>query len=284
MPFQEAATPRQAPADRQVISVLLVDDQRFVGAAVERLLAGEQDIALHCCYNAVDAMARANEIGPTVILQDLVLPDIDGFTLVRMFRANPSTAGTPIIVLSGNDDSDTRARALAEGAADYLVKLPARSDLVSCIRRHATAGGARSPEDGTAASARAIAAPGQAANETLDRRVIAEFRLANTPGAPDFAVTLIDEFIKEAAAQLELLRDARLRQDGAALKATAHSLKGSSLTMGARRLATLCSQMETHADRHPGGGVTSALMTELDQEFVKVRNALEAERQGASEL
>jgi DNA-binding response OmpR family regulator len=284
MSYQEAAIPRQVPADRQAISVLLVDDQRLVGAALERLLAGEQDIALHCCYNAVDAIARANEIAPTVILQDLVLPAIDGLTLVRMFRANPPTAGTPIIVLSGNDDSETRARALAGGATDYLVKLPAKSDLVACIRRHAIAAGARSSGEGTATSAHATAGSGQASSETLDRRVIAEFRQANTPGAPDFAVMLIDEFIKEAASQLELLRDAGQRHDGGALKATAHSLKGSSLTMGARRLATLCSQMETHADSQPGSAVTSALMTELDQEFVKVRNALEAERQGASQL
>src|ERR1700680_293254 len=119
------------------ILVLLVDDQRFVGAALERLLAGEPDIELHCCLNAVDAIARANQIGPTLILQDLVLPDIDGLTMVKMFRANPSTAGTPIIVLSGHDDAESRTKAIAGGANDYLVKLPARQDLVACIRRHA---------------------------------------------------------------------------------------------------------------------------------------------------
>jgi histidine phosphotransfer protein HptB len=95
---------------------------------------------------------------------------------------------------------------------------------------------------------------------------------------------LIEEFIKEAGAQLESLRDARQRQDVGALKATAHSLKGSSLTMGARQLATLCTQMEANADRHPDAAATSALMAELDQEFIKVRSALEAERQGDSQL
>src|ERR1700719_2397776 len=99
--------------DRPAISVLLVDDQRFVGVAIGRLLASEPDIELHCCVNAVEAVACANQIGPTIILQDLVLPDIDGLTLVRMFRANPSTAGTPIVVLSGNDDPESRRRAIA---------------------------------------------------------------------------------------------------------------------------------------------------------------------------
>jgi DNA-binding response OmpR family regulator len=220
-----------------------------------------------------------------VILQDLVLPDIDGLTMVRRFRANPSTAATPIIVLSANDDPGTRARALAGGADDYLVKLPARIDLVACIRRHVTTAAFEGRgRDGAAVSARATSASDQADNETLDRGVIAQFREGNTPGAPEFTLMLIDEFVKEAASQLELLRDAGKRQDVGVLKATAHSLKGSSLTMGARRLATLCAQMESHADRHPGGAVTSILMRELNQEFVKVREALEAERKGADQV
>jgi DNA-binding response OmpR family regulator len=271
-------------ADRRAISVLLVDEQRLVGAAIERLLEDEPDIELYCCYNAGDAVARANQIGAAVILQDLVPPGADGLAMVRIFRANSATVRTPIILLSGNDESGIRALALAGGADDYLVKPPAKIELVACIRRHATAAGPLDSGDPTAAFAHETAASHETASETLDRRVIAEFREANTPGAPDFALMLIDEFIKEAGAQLELLRDAWQHRDPRALKATAHSLKGSSLTMGAKRLATLCTEMEAQADLHPGGAVTSAPMTELEQEFARVRAALEAERQGASQL
>jgi PleD family two-component response regulator len=124
-------------ADPRQIIVLLVDDQRFVSAVLERLLASEPDITLHSCQESSAAIARANEIRPSVILQDLVLPGIDGLTMLGLFRANPSTASTPVIVLSANDDGDTRTRALARGATDYLVKLPAKRDLIDCIRRHA---------------------------------------------------------------------------------------------------------------------------------------------------
>ncbi len=137
--------PPQLCRETQRITVLLVDDQRFVAIAVGRLLAGAQDIDLHCCSSASDAIQRANEIGPTIILQDLVLPDIDGLTLVRLFRSNPSTAETPIVVLSADDSPDIRARARAAGANDYLVKLPARADLIACLRRHAVVGGAVDP-------------------------------------------------------------------------------------------------------------------------------------------
>ena len=137
MANQEIETRPPMTGERRPISVLLVDDHRFVGNVLGRLLATEPDIALHCCYSAVDAIALANHINPTVILQDLILPDIDGLALVRMFRANEQTATTPVIVLSGNDDADSRDRARVEGANDYLVKLPPKDALIACIRRHA---------------------------------------------------------------------------------------------------------------------------------------------------
>ena len=119
------------------IVVLLVDDQAFIAAAIRELLAAESDIELHHCSRAVDAIAVANEVGPTVILQDLVMPDGDGLSLLRAFRANARTAQTPVIMLSGTADEEMRSRALREGASDYLVKLPARDQVISCIRRHA---------------------------------------------------------------------------------------------------------------------------------------------------
>jgi PleD family two-component response regulator len=117
--------------------VLLIDDQAFIGAVLGRLLATELDIELHCCCNGAEAIEAANQLRPSIILQDLVMPDIDGLTLVRSFRANPSTATTPIIVLSGNDDQNSRVRARELGANDYRVKLPGKDDLIACIRRHA---------------------------------------------------------------------------------------------------------------------------------------------------
>ena len=251
------------------ISVLLVDDQRFIGAVVRNLLAGELDIELHCCHQALEAMAQAEQIHPTIILQDLVLPDIDGLTLVRMFRENSSTAGAAIIVLSGNDDGKTRALAIAGGATDYLVKLPTKKDLVACIRRHATASGA-------IANTEAPAAAHQDVNQTLDRRPIAEFR---SIGSSDFVRSVIDQFIKEAEAQVGLLRDARQRLDTPLVKATAHSLKGSSMTMGACRLALLCTELEESAVLDQGHTIARDLVSEVDREFTKVRAALAIERQ-----
>jgi signal transduction histidine kinase len=119
--------------------VLLVDDQAIVAQAVRRLLAGLPDIDLHYCSDPIEAIKEANAIKPSVILQDLVMPSIDGLDLVRLFRANPATAETPIIVLSSEEDSEVKSQSFAAGANDYLVKLPDRVELVARIRYHSKA-------------------------------------------------------------------------------------------------------------------------------------------------
>lgn len=135
------ATDPTRPADstrikEHVITVLLVDDQAMVGEAVRRMLAGEQDIVFHFCQDPAKAMSMAKEIEPTVILQDLVMPEIDGLTLVKFFRAADKTRDIPLIVLSTKEEPAIKAEAFALGANDYLVKLPDRIELIARIRYH----------------------------------------------------------------------------------------------------------------------------------------------------
>lgn len=82
------------------------------------------------------ALPRTRALQPTVILQDLVMPDVDGFTLVRFFRADRETANIPIIVLSSKEDPRDKSRAFEIGASDYVVKIPDRIELLARIRAH----------------------------------------------------------------------------------------------------------------------------------------------------
>jgi phosphoserine phosphatase RsbU/P len=118
------------------VTVLLVDDQAIVAAKVRSLLADQPDIQFHYCQDPTQAIARANEVNPTVILQDLVMPEIDGLTLVKYFRANAKTREVPMIVLSTKEEAETKAQAFAVGANDYLVKLPDKLELIARIRYH----------------------------------------------------------------------------------------------------------------------------------------------------
>jgi two-component system chemotaxis family response regulator WspR len=131
--------PIAAPAPDHGAIVLLVDDQPIVAAAIRKLVAGEAGLELHYCPDPGQAIDLANRLSPTVILQDLVMPGIDGLDLLRLFRENPSTAETPIVMLSANDDARTKSTAFDAGASDYLVKLPDQVELVARIRYHSTA-------------------------------------------------------------------------------------------------------------------------------------------------
>lgn len=119
--------------------VLLVDDQPFVGEAVRRLLADQPDMAFHYCVDPRLAVDTANRVQPTVILLDLVMPGVDGLELLERFRANASTSETPIIVLSTKEDSRVKRDAFANGASDYLIKLPDRVELQARVRYHSNA-------------------------------------------------------------------------------------------------------------------------------------------------
>jgi len=116
--------------------VLLVDDQPMVAEAIRRMLADEADIDFYYCPNSNNALAQACEIAPTVILQDLVMPNIDGMALVQIYRENEKTKNTPVIMLSTKDDPMDKSIAFSAGASDYLVKLPDKIELKARIRAH----------------------------------------------------------------------------------------------------------------------------------------------------
>jgi len=118
------------------VMVLLVDDQVMVGEAVRRMLANEPGIDYHYCANPDDALRVARCTRPTVILQDLVMPGIDGLTLLKQYRADPITRDTPVIVLSTKEEPAIKSAAFAQGANDYLVKLPDSIELIARIRYH----------------------------------------------------------------------------------------------------------------------------------------------------
>ena len=128
------STPELAVADD--IRVLLIDDQRMVGEAVRRMVAGQPNLVYEYCQNPEDAIATAERFRPTVILQDLVMPGIDGLTLVERYRENPVTRDVPTIVLSSQEDPVVKADAFARGANDYLVKLPDRIEVLARLRHH----------------------------------------------------------------------------------------------------------------------------------------------------
>lgn len=117
--------------------VLLVDDQAMVGEAIRRMLENEDDIEFHFCDDPSKALETAIDIKANIILQDLVMPDVDGMTLLRFYKSHPDTTKIPVIVLSSKEDAEIKSDAFTNGASDYLVKLPDPVELTARIRAHA---------------------------------------------------------------------------------------------------------------------------------------------------
>jgi sigma-B regulation protein RsbU (phosphoserine phosphatase) len=128
----------QTPATESVrrVRVLLVDDQAIIGEAVRRMLQAETDIDFLYCDDPTKAIPAAAEFSPTVILQDLVMPQVDGLTMLKFYRANLATREIPVIVLSTKEEPKVKADAFTFGASDYLVKLPDPIELIARIRHH----------------------------------------------------------------------------------------------------------------------------------------------------
>jgi len=126
-------------AKKYPITVLLVDDQAIVGEAVRRTLAPQTDIGFHFCSDPAEVMAAIERVKPTVILQDLIMPGIDGMELLRQYRNHQDTRDIPVIVLSSKEESKVKSEAFSLGASDYLVKLPDAIELVARIRHHSNA-------------------------------------------------------------------------------------------------------------------------------------------------
>jgi len=118
---------------------MLIDDQPFVADAVRYALRGQADIDFHYCADPRAAIAAARKIKPTVILLDLVMPEMSGLALLTEFREEPATSETPIIVLSAEEDARKKSEAFANGANDYLVKLPETVELRARVRYHSRA-------------------------------------------------------------------------------------------------------------------------------------------------
>lgn len=125
------------PAIKEMpIKVLLIDDQEIIAEAIKKMLSSHKEIEFSYCKDASKALEAAAQFKPTVILQDLVMPEVDGITLVRYFRANPATRDVPMIVLSSKEEPVVKADAFAAGADDYVVKIPDKIELIARIIHH----------------------------------------------------------------------------------------------------------------------------------------------------
>jgi HPt (histidine-containing phosphotransfer) domain-containing protein len=120
-----------------------------------------------------------------------------------------------------------------------------------------------------------------AAPEAVDLAALRGFEEIQAEGEPDLVVELIDLYLEDAPRKLALMLEAAAGADEESLRRAAHSLKGSSASLGAFGAASLCAELE-RTDCRDSSGRAGALLARLGQELERVREAFAAERRKRS--
>ena len=111
-------------------TILVVDDSPTVVKFVSFSLQTKGFTVLTAC-DGMDAIEKLSNTGDDVslIITDLNMPNLDGYSLIHTLRQSEKHATTPIIILSSEDGDDDRDRGLEVGASSYLVK-PFKSNVL----------------------------------------------------------------------------------------------------------------------------------------------------------
>jgi signal transduction histidine kinase/DNA-binding response OmpR family regulator/HPt (histidine-containing phosphotransfer) domain-containing protein len=266
--------------------ILVVDDNE-----VNRVLADELLRELgHTCdlaasgREALDQTAARNY---DAILMDCQMPGMNGYQTTHEIREREARLKrrTPIIALTAHAFAGEAEKVRAAGMDDFLTKPVTPHVLESALQKWMQA----------AAGARARSRPSSVLEHELDAPLgAAGTAPANdgqvARGSPDPAqdqplltdrprsARLLETFLRLVPPDVEALVQASRGSDLADLRARAHKLKGSTLSVGAMRMAKLCEALE-HAAARGDGTHVAAWAGRVAEEFVEVRRQLEQQVQ-----
>jgi len=102
-------------------TVLLVEDEATLRRVMRDLLE-QEGYLVYEAGDGAEALEAVDRFAPDVVLLDLNLPNVDGYTVLTQLRSRPATRDLPVLVLSARGDEDNEVRVLRMGATDFLTK------------------------------------------------------------------------------------------------------------------------------------------------------------------
>jgi putative two-component system response regulator len=118
---------------RTLPSVLVVDDSAANRELIEACLA-DVECTVRLAYDGPSALAAVESAAPDLILLDVQMPGMDGYTVCRRIKANPILRLVPVVMITALDRSEDRVQALEAGADDFMSKPVERLELVARVR------------------------------------------------------------------------------------------------------------------------------------------------------
>jgi DNA-binding response OmpR family regulator len=129
-------------SDKGAIRILIIEDD----IEYRHLLRLQLSVVGYATEVAEDGVEGGKAIlarPPNLILCDINMPHLSGLELVALMRTDEHSASIPVIFMSGSNDGDTLARAVALGAADFLAKPITHAELLASVEACLKAGGRR---------------------------------------------------------------------------------------------------------------------------------------------
>jgi len=115
------------------VRIMVVDDDPDTVTVLTRYLQREGFATLEALSGA-QCLKLVGENHVDVILLDLMMPEMDGFQVVRALKNNPATAEIPIIMITARDDIESRSEGMRVGVSDFLAKPVFRKQLANRIK------------------------------------------------------------------------------------------------------------------------------------------------------
>lgn len=229
-------------ADRTMRKILIVDDSAFEQRMLVDLLS-EMPYKVSVAFNGLQGYQLAIAQHPDLILLDVRMPDMDGYTACRLLKANPATADIPVIFLSGADTDDERIMGLSIGGVDYVSKPFTPGELAARIQVHLNLT-RRLPA--TATDVLPAAASDSVADTTPDAVTVAAVKrliddnLASLPGLAEIARSVgtyrekLSQIFREQTGMtvFSFIREARLRRGEELLRDTDIDVQDIALLIG----------------------------------------------------
>ena len=101
--------------------IVFIEDEVSLQQALSHVLK-EEGYEVVSAYDGETGLAMVHNEKPDLVLLDLILPKLHGFTVLEKLKSDPATAKIPVIILSNLEDNQDVERALTSGASAYLVK------------------------------------------------------------------------------------------------------------------------------------------------------------------
>jgi len=253
---------------RHPLHILLAEDN-VVNQKVALRILERMGYRADLAANGLEVLEALERQHYDVVLMDVQMPEMDGEEATRQIHKRWPDGGRPwIVAMTAHALSGDRERYLGAGMDDYISKPVRVEELAEALERCQPVG---EHTDGQLAAGETMA---QATGGAIDATAMEKFRAMIGEDAPMFLAELITAFHDDSIKLLAEMREAVVKGDAVSLQRAAHTLKGSSATLGAMRLSAMCKELELMGHEGILEGVAEKV-AQVEAEYGRVKVALE---------